>query len=166
MKTATKINFKNVIECNESEVVNHIIDFYKDHVLDPVNYALWVYVNDDGELLFEHYKSNEIARVMNMSGCIICSFGGNGSVWDILPKIDTLLGEDLYFYLDQVSQRLNKPQNAVTVNEMREYIEETNPDLISEWLDDYFSDPYGYIENIAEKIYDNLLDDLDAYEND
>ncbi len=162
------INNKFLIKClieHETEIKDAMKELYVSFAFAPVQHDLLMYIDDDGGVSLKVTHGLLISLISSKKNCLIYSCGGmNMSIWDELPSLNTLLGEDYDHYIDRVAQKISKERNNVTIMDMHKYIEEAHPQWIQTWLDEYFSDPNGYIENFIDEAFDNLLFDLEEYD--
>jgi len=160
---AKKIDFSRLLEDNESEVVKHIYTLYTSYVLDTIRHELWMYVDKYGRVSLRENLGYAATRLSEEQRCFIFACGGeNIKPWNLLPKITVLLGEDLDICIDKVAQRTGKERSLITIRDMQRYLEDDHQEWIAEWLDDFFSDPYGHIEEYAYKVYEDLVARLDG----
>lgn len=165
MLVAKKVDFLSIVEEYGNSIREHIFTMYTSYVLDPVRHELWAYVDDEGNVSFRENIGYASLRISNEQRCFIYACGGeNISHWQLLPRLNVLLGEELEDCMINVSKRENKEFGLITVGDMQRYIEEEHPNWITEWLREYFSDPTGYIENLVEDIYENVVGNLESNE--
>ena len=161
MRVKTRKRWIELFEEYDREIKGALFKLYKDHILDSLRHELWMYVDDDGEVSLRTnmgYASNIIS---NEQRCFIYACGGeNLTAWDILPRLEYLLNaEDLHSYCDAIRKN---PGDRVRVSELQKYIETEHPGLIEEWLEEYFEDPSGYLEDCAQRVYEDILNRLDG----
>ena len=161
MRKMTNEDFIYHMKKNSNEVIGKMVSIYTEHVLDPIRHELWMVINQNGEMSLITVQGYGAVRISNDPCCFIFSCGGeNMKARDLLPNIDFLLGENLDRCIDEVSYKIGKDRNHITIGEMWDYIEEKYPFWIDEWLDSYYSDPWGHIESGIESIFERRLDSL------
>ena len=73
------------------------------------------------------------------------------------------MGDDFDIVLEHATNATGKKAAQITVSDIQKYVEENCPGYITEWLDEnYYSDPYGQLEDYVENYYENLLNQLDG----
>ncbi|WP_295067250.1 hypothetical protein [Ruminococcus sp.] len=151
--------WKETIEEHDNDVIDKMLDFHFDHVLDPERNELWIQKDDEGNISYLIKDGNYAAERFNEHECLIYACGGDKTVWDILPPVTSMVfKEDLYSFISDDSD----DSFTDIIPDVQEYVEREAPNLIEEALEVYKSDEHGHIREYIEDIYYKLLDDLDS----
>lgn len=161
MKTMTRKDCVELFEEYDREIKDALFELYTSYVLDTVRHELWMYIDDEGKVSLKTNIGYASTILTNEQRFFIYSCGGeNVTAWDLLPRLEYLLSaEDLRMFVDAVKKTSDE---RVTVTAMQKYIETEHPELIEEWLEEYFSDPTGYIEDMTQRVYEKILDRIDS----
>jgi hypothetical protein len=98
-------------------------------------------------------------RICNEQRRFIFACGGeNITEWEILPRVQNLLGANLNNVLEEISKANKEQIDSITIKDVKSFIETNHPEWIKEWVSNVFSDKYGDISNYSERVYSNLID--------
>lgn len=166
MKITRKSVFKGYLEKYETEVKEAIFDHITSYIIEPVRHELWMYIDRNGEMSLKENIGYASQKISNAQRFFIYACGGeNVTVWHLLPRINVLLGDDFDIVLEHATNATGKKAAQITVSDIQKYVEENCPGYITEWLDaNYYSDPYGQLEDYVENYYENLLNQLDGWD--